>query len=135
MTAPASLLTNAYRAVPETFWLACQLCGADGYDRIEIARSRGWRAIPAWGRDGWDLGSWPLVVIFHRDSVDAFELAENVEGDVTAHRFPTRELRDQATDELAFSHWHHNDEPWVAGIEQFEDAPAELRGPYSRSRS
>lgn len=109
--------------------------GDDGYDRIEAASPQRWYAIPGWGRDGWELGSWPLVVIFHRNTADGFELAENVEGDVTAYRFPTRELRDQATDALAYFHWRHTHEPWVAGIERFDDLPAELRGPYSRTRS
>lgn len=135
MNTADSLLTDTHRVGPEHFWLACQLRGDDGYDRIEVARPRGWRAIPAWGRDGWDLGCWPLVVIFHRDIADGFELVENVEGDVTAYRFPTRAMRDAATDELAFFHWRHEDEPWVSGIERLQDAPAELRGPYSRVRS
>jgi hypothetical protein len=57
MTAPASLLSDAYRVEPEPLWLACQLRGDDGYDRIDVARRSRWSAIPAWGRDGWDLGS------------------------------------------------------------------------------
>jgi hypothetical protein len=125
----------AYRVTPEPFWLAAQLAGDDGYDRIEIARARGWDAIPAWGRDGWDLGSWPLVVIFHRHRAGAYELAENVEGDATVWRFPTRELRDAATDLLAFTHWQHEGEDWVDGYATAADAPDHLRGPYSRDRT
>ncbi|MFZ0179956.1 MAG: hypothetical protein WAL84_08825, partial [Candidatus Dormiibacterota bacterium] len=60
------LLTAEYRIEPESFWTLCQLRGDDGYDRIEAARMRRWVAIPSWGRDGWDLGSWPLAVIYHR---------------------------------------------------------------------
>ena len=80
------LLTAQYRARPEPFWAGLQARGDDGYERIEVARRWKWEAIPSWGRDGWDLGDWPLVVIFHRDSADGFELAENCEGDVTAYR-------------------------------------------------
>jgi hypothetical protein len=32
--------------------------GDDGYDRMTFARRHGWEAIPSWGLNGWDLGSW-----------------------------------------------------------------------------
>lgn len=35
----------------------------DGYSDMEVAATEGWRAIAGWGRDGWDLGDWPYVVI------------------------------------------------------------------------
>jgi hypothetical protein len=128
------LLTPQYRLAPETFWTVSQMRGDDGYDRMDAARPRGWDAIPSWGRDGWDLGSWPLVVVYHRRTQAGFELAECVEGDVTVYRYPTKAQRDAATDQLAFFHWQHNGEPWVAGIATFADAPAHLRGPFSWAR-
>ena len=130
----ADLLTAQYRARPEPFWAGLQARGDDGYERIEVARRWKWEAIPSWGRDGWDLGDWPLVVIFHRDSADGFELAENCEGDVTAYRYPTRALRDAATDAMAFVHWQHRGEPWVAGVADAAHAPAHLRGRFSWNR-
>jgi hypothetical protein len=129
------LLSSTYRIAPESFWSICQMRGDDGYGRMEAAAPKRWHAIPSWGRDGWDLGSWPYVVVYHRDVPDAFELAENVEGDVTAYRYPTREMRDCATDELAFYHWKHEGEDWVAGIEHFDNAPAHLRGAFSWKRA
>lgn len=98
------LLTAEYRLDPEPFWTIYQMRGDDGYDRIEAARFQRWIAVPSWGRDGWDLGSWPYVLIYHRATPEGFELAENVEGDVTYCRYPTRDLRDAATNQLAF--WH-----------------------------
>ncbi len=127
--------TLTFRTEPEPFWSICQMRGDDGYDRIEVARRHGWEAIPGWGRDGWDLGSWPLVVIFHRERDGRYELAENVEGDVAAYSFPSREERDRTTDELAFYHWKHECEEWVVGIETADDMPDHLRGPYSRKRA
>lgn len=128
------LLSSAHQVAPETFWTIAQMRGDDGYDRIELARTRGWHAIPSWGRDGWDLGSWPLVVISHRRTADGYELAYNVEGDITVYRYPTAELREAATDCLAFWHWKRENEPWVDGIETFEAAPARLRGRFSWDR-
>jgi hypothetical protein len=96
------LLSERYRVAPEVFWQLSQMRGDDGYDRIEVAGGRGWQAVPSWGLDGWDLGAWPLVVISHRRTTDGFELAYDVEGDITVYRYPTRELRNAATDCLAF---------------------------------
>jgi hypothetical protein len=128
------LLTSRYRVAPAAFWSAALLLGDGGYDVMEPARRQVWEAIPSWGRDGWDLGSWPLVIVFHRDTSACFELAEYVEGDVTVYRYPSRELRDAATDRLAFFHWEHEGEEWVGGIESADDMPSRLRGPFTRAR-
>ena len=128
------LLNQSYRVAPETFWDVAHMRGDTGYDVMEPARGHGWEAIANWGLDGWDLGSWPYVVVFHRDSVDGWEIAEYVEGDLTVYRYPTRGLRDAATDCLAFCHWKHQDEEWVAGVDSVETAPWRLRGPFSWER-
>jgi len=128
------LLCTQYRVAPEPFWQLAQIHGEDGYDRIEMAQTHGWRAVPSWGLEGWDLGTWPLVVIFHGQSADGFELAYDVEGDVTVYRYPTRELRDAATDCLAFWHWKHDGEDWVDGVESIDAAPNRLRGSFSQKR-
>jgi hypothetical protein len=105
--------------------------GDDGYDRMTFARRTGWRVIPSWGLDGWDLGSWPLVVVYHRGDL---ELAVDVEGDIDIEEFPTREQRDGRTDEIAFFHWKRSEEEWVDGIDSHEHMPAKLCGPFSRRR-
>jgi hypothetical protein len=174
-----TLLCDQYRVTPEPFWDTAKARGDDGYDRIERAGRYGWEAVPSWGLDGWDLGSWPIVVIFHRDpahglgalvnfggvpttkanviaalqkegrsqalidrylqgldaghQVIGFELLECVEGDPSHYVFPTRELRDQATDQLAMFHWRHEGRTWVEGVRD-DDVPDRLRGPFSWAR-
>jgi hypothetical protein len=128
------LLCVQYQVAPEPFWQLAQIRGEDGDDRIEKARPYGWCAVPSWGLDGWDLGTWPLVVILHRQSADGFELAYDVEGDVTVYRYPTRELRDAATDCLAFWHWKHHSAEWVEGEDNIDAAPDRLRGRFSWER-
>jgi hypothetical protein len=95
-----------------------------------------WRAVAAWGRDGWDLGSWPLVVIYWREPrAEEFDMAYYVEGDVTTYRFDSSLKREVATDGLAFFHWKHA--ALGPGVEQYgsaEELPRELRGPYSHAR-
>jgi hypothetical protein len=89
---------------------------------------------PELGLDGWDLGCWPYVVVYHRHTGETWDLAECVEGDLTVYRYPTRERRDAATDCLAFWHWKHHGESWVAGVESVDAAPGRLRGPFSWKR-
>jgi hypothetical protein len=128
------LLCEQYRVVPEAFWHLAQIRHEDGYDCIRAAQQREWSVVSSWGLEGWDLGAWPLVVISHRRTARGFELAYYVEGDVTVYRYPTRELRDAATDCLALWHWKHDGKYWVDGVESIDTAPERLRGPFSWQR-
>ena len=132
-----SFLTDEYRAPAERF-AAGQVeraRGGDGYDVMVAAATEQWAAIPAWGRDGWDLGDWPYVIVYARRTPEAFELVYYVEGDVTAYAYETAEDRAAAIDELAFFHWRNQGESWVAGIESHEQMPDHLRGPFSWKRA
>jgi hypothetical protein len=109
-----------------------------GHDFIERFAAGGWRPIPAWGMNGWDLGEWPLVVVLHRERpcvghAGKFSLAYYIEGDVVIEHFASREERDAATDELAAFHWRHQGVEWVSDYPE-GPLPEHLRGPYSRAR-
>lgn len=105
--------------------------GDDGHDRMAFGRSQGWTPIPAWGLNGWNLGGWPLVVVYHRGDT---ELAVDVEGDIDTYQFSTKEERDRKTDEIAFFHWQAHEVEWVRGIDSQEQMPDRLRGPFSWRR-
>lgn len=105
--------------------------GDDGYERMDAARAEGWTPIPSWGRDGWDLGSWPYVIVYHGGETS---LAIDVEGDIRIETFATRAERDEKTDRIALMHWKTLEEPWVQGISSFAQMPAELRGPFTSQR-
>lgn len=85
--------------------------GDDGYDRLSASLRAGWRALPSWGRDGWDLGSWPLVVVTMREGHSPetgaafYELRTDAEGDLTTYRFGPREDFRAAVDYLAAWYW------------------------------
>ncbi len=119
-----------YQVEPEPLWQRLLVSGVDGYSAISLAEKREWHAQGSWGRDGWNLGSWPYIIIFFRDREECYEVSEYVEGDVTIYACPTQELRDAITDELAFFHWKHRSEKWVDDYDSVEQLPAELRGPY-----
>lgn len=126
---------KSYEMPPDSFWSMAFMFG--GYEMMEKAERRKWNAIAGWGKDGYDLGSWPYVIIFFRnvrkeDKSVSYQLAYYCEGDVTQYAFPTKELRDECTDGIAFFHWKNRgeDAPWVKGYDTVEQLPLELRGPY-----
>lgn len=132
------LLDSSYRISDPTqqaLWALKQAQGFDGYEMIDVVATGGWRARGDWGRDGWNLGQWPYVIVFTRQTAaDAFQLAYYVEGDVTLYEYPSAELRDAAIDAIAFFHWSSNGEAWTAGISTADEMPARLCGPFSLQR-
>jgi len=117
-----------YKVEPDPLWNMAPFY--DGYEMMEIAEKRRWRAIAGWGTQGWDLGSWPYVVIYFRDREGLFDVLEYSEGDVTMYACPSKEIREQITNELAFFHWKHTGNgPDVSASESVEQLPQALRGP------
>jgi hypothetical protein len=92
----------------------------DGYEDMEAEEGRGWHALANWGRDGWDLGTWPYVMIYVRTTSGRFEphdpggrheLMQIVEGDRTVYRFVTEADRNAAIDYLFL--WYAADKHWA----------------------
>jgi len=82
----------------------------DGYDYMDTLRAHGWRELSCWGRDGWDLGDWPYVIIAVHVSTtgDGGKLCgvgSYCEGDTDAQYFRTREGFHDAITRHAFSSW------------------------------
>lgn len=119
-----------YKVEPDTFWQALPVVGVSGYDAIELAERRKWHVVPSWGRDGYDLGNWPLVIVFVRNRNGRFEIAYYVEGDVDMYSCPTPDIRKAIIDEIAFFHWNWEGKDWVKGITSVDELPDELKGPY-----
>jgi len=84
---------------------------SEGYDMLEAAERSSLVAIPAWGRDGWDLGEWPcwayLVPRIVPTATNGGEwlLVEYITGTVRAWSFATKEIRNRAIDLLAHAFW------------------------------
>lgn len=123
----------------------------DGYSDMEVAAEDGWVPIAGWGRDGWDLGDWPYVVVSKRQVTpvngpfgSAFQMRQTVEGDTTVYHFDSIEDRDAAIDYLfvRYGIGREYDEwtAWGVTSRKALDAgtlrvPEELRGAYSPSRA
>ena len=61
----------------------------DGYDDMEINERQGWHTIANWGRDGWEMGEWPYVMISARRKGSGAEVLSVCEGDHTIYQFDT----------------------------------------------
>jgi hypothetical protein len=94
----------------------------DGYDDMALAESAGWHVLSSWGRDGWDLGDWPYVVVSVRtvnpgtaDSdgklTRVYQLQQVCEGDHTVYAFDSDEDRTRAIDYLFL--WYAADRRWA----------------------
>lgn len=113
----------------------------DGYDWMGEAEAAGWVAIGGWGRDGWDLGDWPYVIILtcvarvpcEEVTRNVYGVASYCEGDVERWAFDTHEERIWKLDELAHFYWRlrWDSPPYAPPIGPL---PEELFGPYSARR-
>ncbi|WP_460467426.1 hypothetical protein [Calidifontibacter terrae] len=77
-----------FAALPELPSPDVARCG-DGYDWMDALD--GWQVVPLWGRDGYDLGRWPLLILAVAtvglaDS-PVYGVATYIEGDVTVQAF------------------------------------------------
>lgn len=107
----------------------------DGYDWMDAAATTDWHTLSSWGKDGWDAGSWPYVILTiaaGRDEVGKFfGMTTFCEGDLE-----TTFYRSQAAHWEAISRWNHWN--WANGQSQgptgmpkvFEECGPEIRRPY-----
>lgn len=111
----------------------------DGYSDMEVAASDGWHAVSGWGRDGWDLGDWPYVVLSVRNVAGSFQLQSVCEGDHSIYVFSSDADRNAALDYLFL--WYQagtgdlsidiDREALDAGTLRVDPM---YRGPYSQKR-
>lgn len=93
----------------------------DGIDWARLLRNP-WRAVPSWGRQGYELGSWPDVVFALADYSTPegmlYGYCTYVEGEITPMWFRTEQQRSQAITAEACEYWANG--PAIC--------PTELRG-------
>ena len=149
---PPDMLANEEARVP-TFGATSQRSGFDsgavigygGYEWLERVQAHGWRMLSNWGADGWDLGTWPLVIVAHHlyetDEGKRFDLAQRIEGDITVWTFDDAGALYSATDRLASFWWRRDPEAHgeelaaaLAATPEDDYLPPRFRGPFNRAR-
>lgn len=89
-------------------WMGFDVSG-DGYDWMDEAMRDGWRMVASWGRDGWDMGDWPYVVIGYRKLPDATYVSiQRIEGDLQAWHHTNKDTLTAHLDGLARRWWKRN---------------------------
>lgn len=100
---------------------ASRKVGGNGIDWALLLRTP-WRAVPSWGRQGYELGSWPEVVLALADHLSPEGMLHGyctyVEGEITPRWFRSEHQRTQAVSAEACQYWANGR----------SDCPGELRG-------
>ncbi|MCS7484675.1 hypothetical protein ACFFQW_45080 [Umezawaea endophytica] len=83
----------------------------DGHEWRGEMQQRGWSVPGLWGRDGWNLGTWPLtaVALFAAPTAKVWAYVTYVEGDVDVHAFDSEDERDRAVTEEVVFWWRNGD--------------------------
>lgn len=82
----------------------------DGYGDMAHAQAQGWATCSAWGRDGWDLGEWPIVSVHMRTRDGRSEVMTIVEGDRDVYAFDSKADQHAAVDYLFL--WYAASRDW-----------------------
>lgn len=104
----------------------------NGYEWMNEGLPEGWHPEPIWGRYGWDLGAWPLVVValYIDDERKDYAVATYVEGDVNVSRYRTRGALYVAVNEIAEFHWRLGQSHGPRDLPEGNGLLAHHTGPY-----
>jgi hypothetical protein len=103
-----------------------------GYEWMEAGLPEGWHAEPVWGRDGWNLGTWPYVVValYVDDAHDRYAVTTYVEGDINVKRYKSRGALYVAVNQIAEFHWRLGQSRGPRDLPEGEGLLAHHTGPY-----
>ena len=105
----------------------------DGYDWMDAAATTNWYSISGWGKDGWDAGSWPYVILTlakGQDEVGPFYgMTTYCEGDLSTTFYRSQMEQWKAITAWCHWNWKHSGEAWAKDLpEKPEDLDREVYG-------
>ena len=97
----------------------------------------GWHPEPIWGRYGWDLGAWPLIVValYIDDERGRHAVATYIEGDVYVERYKSRGALYVAVNQIAEWHWRQGQSRGPRDLPEGEGLLPQHTGPYTPWRN
>lgn len=106
-----------------------------GYEWMEQL-TPGWHVESSWGRNGWDLGAWPLIVVaLYVDAEhERYAVATYTEGDVDVKRYRSRGALYVAVNEIAEFHWRLGQSRGPDDLPEGSGLLAKHCGPFSDAR-
>ncbi|MBX3094410.1 MAG: hypothetical protein KF680_07740 [Cryobacterium sp.] len=109
---------------------AVRRVAGDGFEFMDANRALGWRQVPSWGRDGYDMGRWPGIVVMTNDDYARPRALVYFEGDVQATEFNTVTERDNYLDHVAETFWRSGEADGPRDLALFEQGqlPPQYRG-------
>lgn len=104
----------------------------NGWEWMEEGLPGGWHAEPIWGRYGWDLGAWPLIVValFIDDEGQRYAVATFTEGDINIKRYKSRGALYVSVDKIAEFHWRLGQSRGPRDLPEGGGLLAHHTGPY-----
>lgn len=84
----------------------------DGYEWMnDVAPTAGWHPCSGWGKDGWDAGSWPYVILTLAKGQDEagpfFGITTYCEGDLSTSFYRKQSEQWKAITEWCRWNWEH----------------------------
>lgn len=107
----------------------------DGYDWMDAAAGTGWHTVGLWGKDGWDCGQFPYVILTLAKGRDEkgnfYGVTTYTEGDLTTKFFRSQAAQWEHVSRWCHWNWIHGQGDGPEGLpEKFEDCGPEIRRPY-----
>lgn len=107
----------------------------DGYDWMDATRERGWLTLSGWGKDGWDAGAWPyLIITISRGKDDKgffWGVTTYCEGDLDTKFYRDQMVQWQAITKWCHWNWEHGQSDGPKDLPAFEALDMEVFGrPY-----
>lgn len=83
----------------------------DGYDWMDAASETGWHTLSSWGKDGWDAGQWPYVMVSLAKTSDEkgnlYGMTTYCEGDLDTTFYRSQQEQWKAITEWCRWNWNH----------------------------
>lgn len=107
----------------------------EGYDWMDAAARTRWITLSSWGKDGWDAGQWPYVILTVAKGTDEngtfFGMTTYCEGDLETSFYRTQAAQWDAISRWCHWNWTNGQGRGPEGLpKEFDECGPEIRRPF-----